>query len=39
MYKFQSMCLDTKNRFSSLLKYNEVEEAIFKIKDELRVTN
>lgn len=38
MYKFRSMCLDAENKLTDLLKYNEVEGAMFKIKEDPRVT-
>lgn len=38
MYKFRSMCVDAENKLTGLLKYNEVEGAMFKIKDDPRVT-
>lgn len=38
MYKFRSMCVDAENKLSELLKYNEVDGAMFKIKDDPRVT-
>lgn len=38
MYKFRSMCVDAEVKLKELLKYNEVEGAMFKIKDDPRVT-
>lgn len=38
MYKFRSMCVDAEIKLKELLKYNEVEGAMFKIKDDPRVT-
>lgn len=38
MYKFRSMCVDAEVKLNSLLKYNEVDGAMFKIKDDPRVT-
>lgn len=38
MYKFRSMCVDAEAKLNELLKYNEVEGAMFKIKDDPRVT-
>lgn len=38
MYKFRSMSVDAENRLNELLKSNEVEGAMFKIRDDPRVT-
>jgi len=38
MYKFRSMCVDAEDKLSLLLAYNEVEGAMFKMKDDPRVT-
>ena len=38
MYKFRSMVVDAEDRLESLLELNEVEGAIFKIKEDPRVT-
>ncbi|WP_225047594.1 sugar transferase [Lacticaseibacillus kribbianus] len=38
MYKFRSMCVDAEARLKALLDRNEVEGAMFKIKDDPRVT-
>lgn len=38
MYKFRSMCIDAEERLALLLEHNEVEGAMFKIKDDPRVT-
>ncbi|MFL2100985.1 sugar transferase [Desemzia sp. FAM 23989] len=38
MYKFRSMCVDAEVKLEELLKHNEVEGAMFKIKDDPRVT-
>lgn len=38
MYKFRSMCVDAEVKLVELLKYNEVKGAMFKIKDDPRVT-
>lgn len=38
MYKFRSMCVDAESMLYELLKYNEVEGAMFKIKEDPRVT-
>lgn len=38
MYKFRSMVADAELKLNELLKYNEVEGAMFKIKDDPRVT-
>lgn len=38
MYKFRSMSVDAENKLQELLKYNEVEGAMFKIKDDPRIT-
>lgn len=38
MYKFRSMCIDAEERFSDLIELNEVEGAMFKMKDDPRVT-
>lgn len=38
MYKFRSMCTDADQRLKTLLKYNEVEGAMFKMKEDPRIT-
>lgn len=38
MYKFRSMVSDAENKLSELLKYNEVTGAMFKMKDDPRIT-
>lgn len=38
MYKFRSMCVDAEIKLKELLKYNEVEGAMFKIKEDPRIT-
>jgi len=38
MYKFRSMCVDAEERLAELLDQNEIEGAMFKIKDDPRVT-
>lgn len=38
MFKIRSMCVDAEERLEELLKYNEVEGAMFKMKDDPRVT-
>ncbi|MGH1298723.1 sugar transferase [Bacillus pretiosus] len=38
MYKFRSMVTDAEKRLNELLKYNEVSGAMFKMKDDPRVT-
>lgn len=38
MYKFRSMCVDAEERLTLLLEHNEVEGAMFKMKDDPRVT-
>ena len=38
MYKFRSMCVDAEEKLATLLQHNEVEGAMFKIKDDPRVT-
>ncbi|MBU7594456.1 sugar transferase [Metabacillus halosaccharovorans] len=38
MYKFRSMVTDAESKFEELLKYNEVEGAMFKMKDDPRIT-
>ncbi|MED4039105.1 sugar transferase [Niallia taxi] len=38
MFKFRSMSSDAEDRLSELLKHNEVQGAMFKIKDDPRVT-
>ncbi|WP_077360096.1 sugar transferase [Fictibacillus arsenicus] len=38
MYKFRSMISDAENRLEDLLKYNETTGAMFKMKDDPRVT-
>ncbi len=38
MYKFRSMVVDAEERLNDLLKYNEVSGAMFKIKEDPRIT-
>lgn len=38
MYKFRSMCIDAESRLDELLHKNEVEGAMFKMKEDPRVT-
>lgn len=38
MYKFRSMYSDAEERLEELLKFNEVEGAMFKMKDDPRIT-
>lgn len=38
MYKFRSMCVDAEQKLKDLLKHNEIEGAMFKMKDDPRVT-
>lgn len=38
MYKFRSMCVDAEEKLADLLKHNEVDGAMFKMKDDPRVT-
>ncbi|GER74422.1 sugar transferase [Weizmannia acidilactici] len=38
MYKFRSMVTDAEERLKDLLKYNEIEGAMFKLRDDPRVT-
>ncbi|GMA45844.1 sugar transferase [Tetragenococcus muriaticus] len=38
MYKFRSMCVDADAKLAELLQHNEVEGAMFKIKDDPRIT-
>ncbi|MDL5039742.1 sugar transferase [Weizmannia coagulans] len=38
MYKFRSMVSDAEEKLKDLLKYNEIEGAMFKIKEDPRVT-
>lgn len=38
MYKFRSMCIDAEERLSVLLEHNEIGGAMFKMKDDPRVT-
>lgn len=38
MYKFRSMCIDAEERLALLLEHNEVDGAMFKMKDDPRVT-
>lgn len=38
MYKFRSMCVDAEAKLDELLKHNEVDGAMFKMKDDPRVT-
>lgn len=39
MYKFRSMCIDAEKKLEELLHKNEVEGAMFKIKEDPRVTD
>lgn len=39
MYKFRSMVVDAEDRLNDLLKHNDVSGAMFKMKDDPRVTN
>lgn len=38
MYKFRSMCVDAENMLNDLLEFNEIEGAMFKIKEDPRIT-
>jgi len=38
MYKFRSMCTDADEKLKNLLKYNEVEGAMFKMNEDPRIT-
>ena len=38
MFKFRSMCHDAEEKLAELLKHNEIEGAMFKIKDDPRLT-
>lgn len=38
MYKFRSMCMDAEMKLTDLLKFNEIEGAMFKMKEDPRVT-
>lgn len=38
MYKFRSMCSDAEERLAALLKQNEADGAMFKMKDDPRIT-
>ncbi|RGR95832.1 sugar transferase [Heyndrickxia coagulans] len=38
MFKFRSMVTDAEDRLKDLLKYNEIDGAMFKLKDDPRVT-
>lgn len=38
MYKFPSMCVDAEEKLETLLQHNEVEGAMFKMKDDPRIT-
>lgn len=38
MYKFRSMCVDAEEKLETLLQHNEVEGAMYKMKDDPRVT-
>ncbi|MFC0360865.1 sugar transferase [Enterococcus canintestini] len=38
MYKFRSMCVDAEEKLAELLDKNEIEGAMFKMKDDPRVT-
>lgn len=39
MYKFRTMCVNAEEQLAQLLKYNEVEGAMFKMKEDPRITN
>ncbi len=39
MYKFRSMVTDAEERLEQLLQYNEISGAMFKMKDDPRITN
>lgn len=39
MYKFRSMCTDAEEQLDDLIEFNEIEGAMFKIKEDPRVTN
>ena len=38
MFKFRSMCVDAEEKIGELLEHNEIEGAMFKIKDDPRIT-
>jgi len=38
MFKFRSMCVDAEDKLAELLKHNEIEGAMFKMKDDPRIT-
>lgn len=38
IFKFRSMCVDAEEKLADLLKHNEVEGAMFKMKDDPRIT-
>ena len=38
MYKFRSMCVDAEEKLEMLLQHNEVEGAMFKMKNDPRIT-
>lgn len=38
MYKFRSMCIDAEEMLDDLLEFNEIEGAMFKIKEDPRIT-
>lgn len=38
MFKFRSMCVDAEEKLVSLLEHNEIEGAMFKMKDDPRIT-
>ncbi|WP_231474351.1 sugar transferase [Enterococcus saccharolyticus] len=38
MFKFRSMCVDAEEKLAELLEHNEVEGAMFKMKDDPRIT-
>ncbi|MTD38454.1 exopolysaccharide biosynthesis polyprenyl glycosylphosphotransferase [Erwinia sp. CPCC 100877] len=38
MYKFRSMCTDAEDKLHELIEFNEIEGAMFKMKDDPRVT-
>lgn len=38
MYKIRSMCIDAEEKLAELIRHNEIEGAMFKMKDDPRVT-
>ena len=38
MYKFRSMCIDAEEKLAELMEQNEIDGAMFKMKDDPRVT-